>query len=155
MMKKVWYTILQIVWGFPQTLLGFLIFIITIKCPHNYFFGSICTRWKWKRSLSLGLFIFVSDDPFYYYCSQKSNYTYDEFFSMLAAHEYGHTIQSLMFGPFYLLIVGIPSMLWARLFIFKKKRVREKKSYFSVYPENQATRLGEKFTGFGFPQNMV
>ena len=73
----------------------------------------------------------------------------------IVAHEYGHTIQSLMFGPFYLLVIGIPSMVWSRFPVFRKKRVREKKSYFSVYPEKQATRLGEKFTGFGFPQNMV
>ena len=154
-MKKIWYIMLQIVWGFPQTLLGFIVFIITIKCPHNYFFGSICTSWKWKGSISLGLFIFVSDDPFYYYQSQKSKYTYDEFFSMLVAHEYGHTIQSLIFGPFYLLVVGIPSILWSRLPIFRKKRVKEKKSYFAVYPENQATKLGEKFTGLSFPKNMI
>ena len=36
-----------------------------------------------------------------------------------------------------------------------KKRLKEKKSYFAVYPEKQATRLGERFTGFRFPQNMI
>lgn len=150
-MKRFLYTIIQIIWGLPQTFLGFIIFIITIKCPHKNFHGSICTSWKLKASLSLGLFIFVSDDPFYYYENQKSNYTHNEFFNMLAVHEYGHTIQSLIWGPLYLLMVGIPSMVWAKIPTFAKKRANENKSYFDIYPENQANKLGERVTGLKSP----
>lgn len=154
-MKKLLYTLIQVFWGFPQTFVGLIIFIITNKCPHKYFYGSICTRWKLKASLSLGLFIFVSDDPFYYYESQKSNYTYDEFFSMLSVHEYGHTIQSLIWGPLYLLMVGAPSMIWAKIPFFARRRLNENKSYFDIYPEKQANRLGEKVTGLNSPGSML
>ena len=69
------------------------------------------------------------------------------FLQGLKVHEYGHTIQSLVWGPLYLITVGLPSVLWATLPPMKKLRKEKKISYFSVYPENQANRLGERFTG--------
>lgn len=154
-MKRILYTLLQIIWGFPQTLVGFIIFILTCKCPHKCFYGSICTSWRLKASMSLGLFIFVSDDPFFYYNHYQSKYSYNEFHTMLAVHEYGHTIQSLIWGPLYLLAVGVPSMVWAKMPFFEKKRADENKSYFDIYPENQANWLGEKVTGLKSPGNML
>ena len=66
---------------------------------------------------------------------------------MLMVHEYGHTIQSLIFGPFYLLAVGIPSLVWSFWPALVKKREQERISYFSAYPERWANQLGEKATG--------
>jgi hypothetical protein len=65
----------------------------------------------------------------------------------LLVHEYGHTIQSLIFGPAYLLFVGIPSIAWSFVPVFVKKREREQISYFSAYPERWANHLGERVTG--------
>ena len=148
------YTLLQLTWGLPQTLMGLVVFLLNVRRPHRMFSGAVLTSWKLKQSLSLGLFIFVSDDPFYYYQSQKKRYSYDEFFGMFAVHEYGHTIQSLMFGPLYLLIVGIPSLIWADLPALIDMRVRKRMSYFSIFPEKQANRLGEKYTGMKSPGMM-
>ena len=53
------------------------------------------------------------------------------------AHEYGHTRQSLFLGPFYLLVIGIPSFLWA---CYHKRDKR--KSYYWFYTERWADRLG-------------
>lgn len=92
------YDLLQWTWGLPQTILGFIYFLINIKQEH-YYHGSVVTIWKSKSSLSLGMFVFVSDDPFCYYESFKENYSENEFSNMLLVHEYGHTIQSLFFGP--------------------------------------------------------
>lgn len=66
---------------------------------------------------------------------------------MLLVHEYGHTIQSLIFGPLYLFAVGIPSIVWSFLPVFAKRREDAGISYFSVYPERWANKLGEKITG--------
>ena len=76
-------------------------------------------------------------------------YVYDEeaFSKMLMVHEYGHTIQSLIFGPLYLMAVGLPSILWSFLPVFVRKRDVEKISYFSGYPERWANHLGERITG--------
>ena len=105
------YTLLQWTWGFPQTLAGFVYFLLNIKQKHYFFHGSLVTLWKSKSSLSLGAFVFVSDDPFFYYQDYKNQYDEKTFSNMLLVHEYGHTIQSLFFGPLYLLLVGLPSIL--------------------------------------------
>lgn len=153
-MKRVLYIVWQIIWGFPQTLVGFIFFIKNMKCPHKIFYGSICTSWKLKESLSLGLFIFVSDDPFFYYEHERKNYCETDFYNMTAVHEYGHTIQSLFWGPLYFIIVGAPSMIWAKLPYYEKKRAKYNISYFDAYPENQANILGEKVTGLKSPGKM-
>ena len=141
--KKLLYRLLQCTWGLPQTLLGAVYFLLNIKGPHSAFRGAISTTWKSKSSLSLGMFIFVSDDPFFYYADQRSRYDENAFSRMLLVHEYGHTIQSLIFGPLYLLAVGLPSVAWSFFPFFVRKRAREEISYFSAYPERWANRLGE------------
>ena len=141
------YRILQCTWGLPQTLAGAVYYLLNRQCPHFEYNGAIVTRWSSKSSLSLGMFLFVSDDPFFYYPEYRSKYDEDIFSKMLMVHEYGHTIQSLVFGPFYLLAIGIPSIGWSFWPTFVKKRERERISYFSAYPERWANQLGEKVTG--------
>lgn len=46
----------------------------------------------------------------------------EELSTRLLVHEYGYTIQSLIFGPLYLIIIGIPSTLWGFLPYFQNKR---------------------------------
>ena len=36
----------------------------------------------------------------------------EEYKKTVSVHEYGHTIQSLILGPLYLFVVGIPSFVW-------------------------------------------
>jgi len=63
-------------------------------------------------------------------------------------HEYGHTVQNLIFGPFELFI-GIASA--ARYWYREIKRKRDPACYLppydSIWFEGQATRLGLKFLG--------
>lgn len=154
-MKQFLYIFGQLTWGVLQSLAGFLIFLKNIKCTHRFFYGSICTYWKLKASLSLGLFIFISDDPFFYYEHERCHYSEEEFSEMMAVHEYGHTIQSLIWGPLYLLTVGAPSMIWAKLPHFEGIREKQNISYFDTYPENQANMLGEKVTGLKSPRMLI
>jgi len=61
-------------------------------------------------------------------------------------HENGHSFQSLYWGPLYLLVVGLPSVvfnnLWDRLFHKNWTQEKRQRWYFSRYPEKQADRLG-------------
>ena len=50
-------------------------------------------------------------------------------------HEYGHSIQSKYLGPLYLLVIGIPSLIWA---IFGKRG----DAYYAFYTERWADKLG-------------
>lgn len=54
-------------------------------------------------------------------------------------HEYGHIKQSLMLGPLYLIVIGIPSILWAWL----HKIIAPSKSYGWFYTEAWANKLGK------------
>ena len=52
----------------------------------------------------------------------------------------------IFFGPLYLLLVGVPSIMWSFLPVYVKKRDKERISYFSAYPERWANSLGEWVT---------
>ena len=54
-------------------------------------------------------------------------------------HEYGHSIQSSYFGWFYLLIIGLPSII--RVIVWRIRRLKSL-DYYMGYPENWANKLG-------------
>jgi len=129
-------TLLLFVWELPQTATGVLLFFILKykkqvtgieKESHLRF---IETK---KLGVSLGWFIFWSPSG-----NRFAQYTND-----CRMHEYGHARQSVMLGPLYLLIVGIPSV--SRVFYsrwYYKKHGLRWKNYFAGYPENWADKLG-------------
>lgn len=133
-MKRILYTVLQCTWGLAQTLLGFIIFLANPGCTHKIYRGCIDTHWKKRGGMSLGLFIFTPEE---------SNVNSQP----IRVHEYGHTIQSLMLGPLYLIIVGIVSFTWANLPVFRKMRREKGIPYTSCFCESWASSLGEKVTG--------
>ena len=58
-------------------------------------------------------------------------------------HELGHTIQSKILGPLYLIVIGIPSITYCGLRrIFPSLR---KKNYYNFYTEKIANYLSEKY----------
>lgn len=131
-----WYpltTALQWTWGNMQTVAGFVLYLWYIRCPHTYYRGSVmttCPPTFW--GLSLGMFIFVPDVP------NKEEY---------AVHEYGHALQSLLLGPLYIFLIGIPSITWGRIPCFVKLRQEKNILYTSFYCEKWASDWGEKVTG--------
>ncbi len=143
-MKKVLYVVIQCTWGISQTSLGFIVFLINIKNNHYFYHGAIITERNALSSVSLGMFVFTTTNP------MKDKRIKDripdgELSKRLLVHEYGHTIQSLIFGPLYLIVMGIPSMLWGFLPYFQNKR-NNGVSYFSFFTEKFANYLGEKVT---------
>ena len=58
-------------------------------------------------------------------------------------HELGHTIQSKILGPLYLIVIGIPSITYCGLRrIFPSLR---KKNYYDFFSEKSANYLSEKY----------
>ncbi len=153
-MGIVLYCIWQWTWGFLQSVLGLLNFMLHIHDKHYFYHGAVITEWQDKSSVSLGMFVFVTSKP-YFYDKLKNEYTMEELFRRLLVHEYGHTIQSLIFGPLYLIVIGIPSTLWGFLPFLNKKRKIGGLSYFSFYTEKWANYLGEKITGQKSMANLV
>ena len=134
-MKRLLYYFIQLTWGIIQTSLGFIVFLIFIRNRHIIFNGAIATEWSRYDGLSLGLFIFVPQDV-----EIKTKY-------YIYKHEYGHTIQSLILGPLYLLIIGFPSFIWSRL--YRKNMTRtNNKNYYDFYTERNANYFGKNNDNF-------
>ena len=118
--------LLQWTWCLPQNILGLFVFIFTKiqrakSEPHR---GAMVTRWRYSSGVSLGQFIFVSKNAG----------------EPTIKHEYGHTRQSMLLGPLYLLVIGLPSIIWAGC--FDNYRQKHNKSYYDFYTESWADKLG-------------
>ena len=132
-MKKALFILLQCTWGLLQTLIGFSFFLALRKRPHRMYRGCIDTQWNHIGGLSLGLFIFTPPDT-------HSNA------DLIRVHEYGHTIQSLVLGPF-MLFVGIISVIWGNLPYFTSLRKTKQLPYTACFVEAWASKWGEMVTG--------
>lgn len=109
-------------WCLPQNFLGFLVKIFTRarKVGDHYEYDLE------GGSISLGKYIFL--------CPAHWDDVY------VLKHEKGHQIQSELLGWFYLIVIGIPSIVWAGC--FEKYRRKTGVSYYSFYTERWADKLG-------------
>lgn len=142
-LRRIGYVLAQLIWGFPQTVLGFLLFCFYRGCEHGFYRGAVVTYWTKGEGLSLGLFLFLPSDT--HITSPDVTRARQERSARLHAHEYGHTIQSLFFGPFYLLIIGIPSLLWASFPPLARQWKQGERGYYSFATERLADRLSARF----------
>ena len=117
------------VWQLPQNLLGMLYkdcisdnIITRVNCDATDY---ECYLTRNGGGVTLGRYIFV-------------NQNYKDL-SNVILHEIGHTKQSRILGPLYLIIIGIPSISWAglRRLIPALKKI----NYYSLYTENWANKL--------------
>lgn len=134
-MKRLLYIVWQYTWGLLQNLAGGTIYAFyrLRGCPHFAYQGALAVIWPVRSgSMSLGRFLFLHE-------------SYRPGDRALLAHEYGHTIQSLIAGPLYLFVIGLPSLLWAGLPVFQRRRHDRHVSYYSFYPEKWANALGARF----------
>ena len=122
MIKK----ILHFIWGLPQNIIGGIMWLIFSRHnPHKKYKNAyVCEMPNKLGSVSLGMFIFVTN-------INNEN---------TIKHEYGHSIQSMILGPLYLFVIGIPSAVWAGC--FEKYRRKHHKSYYSFFCEKWADKLG-------------
>ena len=130
----------QCTWGILQTIAGFIAFLRYIRCPHKRYRGAVATQWKSDTGVSLGLFIF-------YGCGRLEGDQAERYLEKISTHEYGHCIQSLLLGPLYLPVIGIPSVIWANSEALERRRQTRHVSYYDFYPERWANSLGRSITG--------
>lgn len=118
MIWLLWWT-----WCLPQTLIGALVWIFVImtrRCRGSRYQGAVVLSSQYLTwGVCLGPFIIVYDERW-------------------IDHEWGHTRQSLILGPLYLLVVGLPSMIHAAWWAAQKGRL----DYFAFWTEAWANRLG-------------
>lgn len=131
MIGTILFTIWQWTWGVLQTTAGAILYLRFRNREHFRFHGACVTIWDRNNSLSLGKFIFLGGDR------QEDLW--------LLQHEYGHCIQSMILGPVFLLIVGLPSAVWCNLPYFEAWRGKHRISYYDLYCEKNANRLGRHF----------
>ena len=129
--------VLLFAWEFPQIIVGLGVYawmkarrmVVHIETENYRVF--IETR---TTGVSLGWFIFWT----------PAGNRFAELTNDCRMHEYGHARQSVMLGPLYLFVVGIPSLLrviYSKLYF--RKFHRHWPGYFSGFPENWADELGD------------
>ena len=74
-MRAIGYILIQWTWGILQNLLGIIVFLINIKNKHYWYHGALITVWKSKSSVSIGMFVFITEEPFFYE-KLKGTYVY-------------------------------------------------------------------------------
>lgn len=137
------FIMIQWSWGIIQNIVGFLIFICCRDRKHSYYKGTIITVWDHEFCMGIGMFIFMRETR---RKDAKHNSFSQETFEKIKVHEYGHTVQSMILGPLFLPVIGIPSCMWANIPLLKRYRKEHKISYYSFYPEKWANHLGERIT---------
>lgn len=120
-------SILKYIWQLPQNIialiyLGYLIAENQIPAVEEYKGAKVYTKYS-SGCVTLGNYIFVS--------SRATENT--------IKHEWGHTRQSLLLGPLYPIIIGIPSILW----VMTHKTIAPDKLYNWFYTEAWADKLGD------------
>ena len=124
-----WYIkLLRWIWEFPQCLLGFILTLCYKVEYKETFKGIPIYAGNFPGGISLGLYTIMNE----------TSWKYNR--NMIKEHEWGHTRQSIRLGWLYLPTVGLCSVCWVGL-----RRISEKlrrKSYYSVWPENQADKFG-------------
>ena len=128
-MKIFWY-----IWMLPQNLLGLCVkYLFKTTYLSKYMecdlYTIICS---FIPGVSLGKYIFVN------WRTRRG------YFHFTVRHEYGHYLQGKIFGPLYLLVIGLPSVINnLRARIDNHVAV----TYYDRYPEKWANELGSKKVG--------
>ena len=121
------------IWQLPQHIVAIIYFgYLVMMCKDL----GVDSRYKqatvipciMRGAVTLGNYVFVG-----------LNLEYKE----TVKHELGHTIQSKILGPLYLIVIGIPSITYCGLRrLFPSLR---KKNYYNFYTEKWANNLSEKY----------
>ena len=110
-------------WQLPQHILAWFVIVFSGAKYSETFCGVKVYKTPFRFGISLGDYIVV------YTIHQKK----------VILHEYGHSLQSKYFGPFYLLIIGLPSFI---MNILTRMNILKRENYYHRWPENWADRLG-------------
>lgn len=141
-MKKALFYLVQFTWGLAQNLVGLIGYLVLYrKCRHERFENAFITLIDSDKpfgGVSLGIFIFING-------KKDEDWLHDT-----RIHEYGHTIQSLVLGPVWPLVIAIPSVIWCNFPPLCKYRKEKNVSYYALYCEGWANLWGSKASGQKF-----
>ena len=123
--------ILLYIWQLPQNLLGLImmLFMIPYTSKEKYKGVTYIVSKKMSGGISLGNYVILSE---LYKDKNINQKTWN--------HEWGHTRDSRMFGPLYLIAIGLPSLIWA--WLYGSIIPRTYNGYYKFYTEKRADRLG-------------
>lgn len=133
---KFFYYLIQWTWGIIQNIIGGLICLGMIILGHKpeRQRNAICieAKWRWGASFNMGMFIFLGKG-----CRSS------------IPHEYGHSIQGLIWGPLWWIVIAIPSAARCGLrdLYYKYRYPKTRKAlppYDSIWFEGQATNWGNR-----------
>lgn len=124
-MWKIVLSVLAYIWQLPQNIVGIVI-RLCYKEDHSLRYKDKTVRVckTFPGGVSLGDTVIVK------------KYPYDTRTWNNVKHEWGHTRQSLYLGPFYLIVIGIPSAIWALVYNGQEE------GYYEFYTEHWADKLG-------------
>lgn len=126
---------LLLIWELPQNIVGAFLFTFlsvfsdTVIIDDDDSLEMYSTLMR--GAISLGVFRVYK----YSYAANSSQYV-----RLCRMHEKGHRQQSKWLGPLYLIVIGLPSIIWATLHSFFKPI--SKIDYYWFYTEKWADRLG-------------
>lgn len=137
-MKKVLDCIIRallMLWELPQNIIGALMFIFFAVFSDSVILDDDDSLEMYspmmRGAISLGIFRVYA----YKYLGNGARYV-----ELVRKHEKeGHRKQSIMLGPLYLIVIGLPSLVWSALHS-SVRRLRTV-DYFSFYTEKWADRL--------------
>lgn len=121
------------IWQLPQHIVALIYFVYLVMMCKDL---GVDSRYKqaivipcvMRGAVTLGNYVFVGLNSEY----RKT-----------VKHELGHTIQSKILGPLYLIVIGIHSITYCGLRrLFPSLR---KKNYYDFYTEKWANNLSEKY----------
>lgn len=135
-MKKI-KQILLFIWQLPQNILGLILFWwykrISTRTHRDIYKGvNYLFTDKIEGAISLGNYVIVN------YIHHSYRHSHWEDSEKVIKHEYGHTRQSLMFGPLYILLIGYQSIIHAGFHRF----LCHGKDYHHFWTEKWADKLG-------------
>jgi hypothetical protein len=118
-------------WELPQNCLGLVLYMLlkSLGTVHRLSIERKRLFIAAPISISLGWFIFHEEAK-----QGKPD--------RIKEHEWGHSVQSRLLGPLYLVVVGLPSVTRALYALWFRRRYRsEWPHYFDGFPEDWADRL--------------
>ena len=122
---KIFLAIILYIWQLPQNLIGLILHLFYIHSEKMEIGGvKVWYNKNFRGGISLGNTILVGS---------KNVFT--------AKHEHGHQIQSMILGPFYLFVIGIPSICWA--WMYGTIIPWTYNGYYKFYTERSADKLGK------------
>lgn len=125
---------LLLIWELPQNIIGAFLFIFFAVFSDSVILDDDDSLEMYspmmRGAISLGIFRVYA----YKYLGNGARYV-----ELVRKHEKGHRKQSMMLGPLYLIVIGLPSLVWAALHSYVKRLGAV--DYYSFYTERWADRL--------------